>query len=62
MHVSGMTCGGCERALAAALRRHPAVESVQADAKTGQVALRVRGAVDEGELAEIVRHAGYRPG
>ncbi len=61
LNVGGMTCGGCERALSAALSRHPAVESARADSKTGQVVVRVRGEVDEAELDAIILAAGYQP-
>lgn len=61
LRVAGMTCGGCERALSAALSKHPAVESAKADSKTGQVVVRVRGEIDPAELDTIIRAAGYQP-
>jgi len=61
LNVAGMSCGGCERALSAALSKHPAVESAKADSKTGQVVVRVRGEVDQTELDTIIRAAGYQP-
>jgi len=57
--VPGMHCNGCERNVSSALMEHAAVESVEADALTGAVRVRLSQDVSESELAEQVAAAGF---
>ncbi|MBW3597530.1 MAG: heavy-metal-associated domain-containing protein [Planctomycetes bacterium] len=59
LRVSGMSCQGCEQALSMALRQHDAVESAQADARSGVVRVTVKRDVDASELKERIYAAGY---
>ncbi|MCH7725732.1 MAG: heavy-metal-associated domain-containing protein [Planctomycetes bacterium] len=58
-NVSGMSCHGCEQALSMLLRQHDAVESAQADAKSGKVRVSLYRDVDRTELIERIKSAGY---
>lgn len=56
--VEGMTCGGCERSLSAAVGRLAGVEVAEADSATGR--LLVRGVFDDSDVRAAVDAAGYR--
>ena len=58
-NVSGMSCHGCEQALSMLLRQHDAVDTVQADAKSGKVQLTLNRDVDRSELIERITSVGY---
>ncbi len=58
-NVAGMSCHGCEQALAMLLRQHEAVEFVTADAKSGKVLVTLNREVDQTELIERINSAGY---
>lgn len=59
LDVSGMSCQGCEQALSMILRQHEAVQSAEANAKSGKVRVRLKRDVDVSELKERIRSAGY---
>lgn len=59
MRVSGMSCEGCESAVAAALRQVDEVVDVDADHRTGKVSVRLRSEVDDASLAEKIAEAGF---
>ena len=60
--VTGMTCGGCERALSRAVSRLPGVEQVSAS-HTDQSATVTydESIVSPDAIAEAIRDAGYQP-
>lgn len=57
LHVSGMNCGGCETAVADALRDVDGVERAEADHETGRVT--IEGEADGDDLRAAVEEAGY---
>jgi copper chaperone CopZ len=62
IQVAGMSCGGCEDRLAAALKRVAGVGSVSADHETGDVRVLFDVArVDEAQLREQITACGYDP-
>lgn len=62
INVKGMTCGGCEDRLAAALKRVEGVGRVSADHETGNVRVLFDvGLVDEAQLREQIVACGYDP-
>ena len=58
-NVSDMSCHGCEQALSMLLRQHDAVDTAQADSKTGTVRVSLHCDVDRTELIERIKCAGY---
>lgn len=60
--VTGMTCGGCERALGRAVSRLPGVETVSAS-HTDQAATITynENLVSPDAIAAAIREAGYEP-
>ena len=56
--VLGMTCGGCERAVEAALARKPGVRGARADHATGRVVVEGE-ALDLEALRAAVEDAGF---
>ena len=58
-NVSGMSCHGCEQALSMLLRQHDAVDTANADAKSGKVRVSLHCDVDRTELIERIQSAGY---
>jgi len=62
IRVAGMSCGGCEERLAAALGRVHGVSTVSADHETGNVrVLFDSDRVDEARLREQVSVCGFDP-
>lgn len=60
--VGGMSCGGCEDRLAAALGRVDGVGTVSADHQTGLVRVMFDSVrVDESRLREQISVCGYDP-
>jgi copper chaperone len=60
LQVEGMTCAGCERRVAAVLRRVEGVREVSADHSSGRVAVRVGPELaDRGVLGQRVEAAGF---
>lgn len=57
LHVSDMSCEGCEASVANALRDVAGVESAEADHETGSVT--VEGEADDDELRSAVEEASY---
>lgn len=57
--VGGMTCDGCERSIANALKRIPGVLEVRADHRSGRVFVGVDRAIDRAQLEGAVDDAGY---
>ncbi|MVF23093.1 mercury(II) reductase [Methylocaldum sp. BRCS4] len=61
LRVEGMTCDGCARHVAQALKAVPGVESAEVgDWREGTAAVVAAGTVTEEALAEAVAKAGYR--
>ncbi len=60
--VAGMTCGACERRVAASLRALPGVQSAQVSAARGVAVLEVTQRPSRDSLAEAVAGAGYSLG
>jgi copper chaperone len=58
LHIEGMSCGGCVRAVDAALRRVPGVTQVDVDLKGGTAQVQGEEVVVE-MLIEEVEAAGY---
>jgi copper chaperone CopZ len=56
--VSGMTCGGCERAVSRALGRMPGAAEAEADVRGGRAWVRLDPARAEEAMSAIVR-AGF---
>jgi len=62
IEVDGMSCGGCEDRLGAALQRVEGVGSVAADHETGRVRVIFDvSRVDEGQLRDQIVACGYDP-
>jgi copper chaperone len=60
--VQGMSCGGCERAVQAALSQLEGVSSAEADHTAGRVRVSYDpGQVDEQRLRTQIEDAGYQP-
>jgi len=60
--VTGMTCGGCERALGRAVSRLPGVEQVSAShAEQSATVTYDENIVSPEAIAEAIRDAGYQP-
>jgi len=60
--VTGMTCGGCERALGRAVSRLPGVEQVSAShAEQSATVIYDENVVSPDAIAEAIRDAGYLP-
>lgn len=57
LHVSGMTCRQCVRALSARLRDLPGVRTVQADSGTGSLV--VEGEVSEQQVRAVLGGIGF---
>ncbi|NLX96274.1 MAG: heavy-metal-associated domain-containing protein [Rhodopirellula sp.] len=57
--VTGMKCAGCEQAISNALKKHPAVASVDAQAAEGRVRVRLLSPVEREELAQRIEAAGF---
>lgn len=59
IHVLGMTCGHCERAVAAALRTLQGVTGVTVDLARGIVSVESEGRLDPVLVGAAVYDAGY---
>lgn len=60
--VTGMTCGGCERALGRAVSQLPGVESVTASHAEQAATITFDEALVSAEaIAGAIRNAGYTP-
>ena len=60
--VTGMTCGGCERALGRAVSRLPGVEQVSAShADQSATVTYDESIVSPDAIAAAIRDAGYEP-
>lgn len=59
LDVDGMTCASCALSLERSLRRHAGVEDARADFATGRLTVRADAQVSDGEIADLVRGAGY---
>lgn len=60
--VTGMTCGGCERALGRAVSRLPGVEQVSASHSEQSATVTYdENLVGPEAIAEAIRDAGYQP-
>lgn len=60
--VTGMTCGGCERALGRAVSRLPGVEQVSAShAEQSATVTYDENVVSPDAIAAAIRDAGYQP-
>jgi copper chaperone CopZ len=59
--VTGMTCGGCERAVTRALQQLPGVQAVEASHQDERVRVTYDTAqVDEAALRARIEAAGYQ--
>jgi copper chaperone CopZ len=59
--VTGMTCGGCERAVTRALQQLPGVQAVEASHQDERVRVTYDAAqVDEAALRARIEAAGYQ--
>jgi copper-transporting P-type ATPase V len=60
LEVSGMTCGSCAARVTRALERQQGVEEAVVNYATGRATVELLdGAVDDGQLVDAVRRAGY---
>lgn len=60
--VQGMTCGGCERSVQAALTQLEGVSGAEADHTAGRVRVSFdAGQIDEQRLRSQIEEAGYQP-
>lgn len=60
--VQGMTCGGCERSVQAALGQLEGVSGAEADHTTGRVRVSFDSEqIDEERLRTQIEEAGYQP-
>jgi Cu+-exporting ATPase len=59
LRITGMTCGGCAGAVAAALRAVPGAAAVRVDLPTGQAQVEADPALRP-VLAAAVERAGFR--
>jgi len=59
MRVPGLHCEGCEEEVARVLREAEGVESVEADAGSKRVRVRIRDGARESDLARRVARAGF---
>lgn len=57
--VGGMSCGGCENAVRAAVAKLPHIDEVSADHATGNVVITADGPVDLEEIRAAIGRAGY---
>ncbi|MGB7910889.1 MAG: heavy metal-associated domain-containing protein [Desulfobaccales bacterium] len=57
--VKGMSCGHCAEAVTRALKSLPGISEVQVNATDGRVTYQSAGPVDPGELARVIKAAGY---
>lgn len=58
--ISGMTCGHCERAVAAELTAIAGVDHVEVSAERGEAVVSAATAVPEADLRAAVDEAGYQ--
>lgn len=62
LHVTGITCAGCEQRAEKVLRRLPGVSDASADHHTGRVSVvSVGRRVDRGQVAARLSAAGFEP-
>ena len=57
--VKGMSCGHCAAAVTKALQSLPGVSQVKVDLASGQVCFQSPAPVPAGELARVIKAAGY---
>jgi copper chaperone len=57
--VKGMSCGHCAAAVTKALQSLPGVSEVQVDLDRGRVTYQSAAPVDPGEVARVIKAAGY---
>ncbi len=59
INVKGMSCGQCAAAVTRALESLPGLSEVQVNLADGRVTYQSAGPVDPGELARVIKAAGY---
>ncbi len=57
--VKGMSCEHCAAAVTRALESLPGISEVQVNLADGRVTYQSAGPVDPGELARVIKAAGY---
>jgi copper chaperone len=61
LHVTGMTCGGCENAVKRAVSRLPGVAAVNASHQDNRVVVEYDDALaNRAQIADAIAKAGYR--
>ncbi|MFD2925711.1 copper chaperone CopZ [Halobacillus naozhouensis] len=59
IHVEGMTCGHCEKAVKGALQELNGVDRVEVNLETGKVTITYEGEISESEMNEAIEEQGY---
>ena len=59
-HVTGMSCGHCERAISDELTAMPGVERVEVSASSGTLTVHSSVPIDDSQVLTAVEKAGYR--
>jgi copper chaperone len=59
LSVEGMSCGGCESAVVAAIEDIDGVTSARADHEAKAVTVELDGTVSDDQLAGAISEAGY---
>lgn len=59
LNITGMTCGGCEKAVRRVLEAVPSVTSASVDRDAGSARVETSGPVDPAVLVSAVEDAGY---
>jgi copper chaperone len=58
-HVTGMTCGHCERSIREEVGQIAGVEDLRVSAQTGELTVTGSDAVDDAQVLAAVEEAGY---
>lgn len=59
-HVTGMSCGHCERAISDEVTAMPGVERVEVSASSGTLTVHSSVPIDDSQVLTAVEKAGYR--
>lgn len=59
LHIKGMSCGHCVKAVEKALKEIPGVQHVQVDLATGTATVETAGALDRQAVRQKIEKAGY---
>jgi copper chaperone len=58
-HVTGMTCGHCEKSIREEVEKIAGVEGIQVSSKTGTLIVKGADAVDDAQVLAAVEEAGF---